>query len=478
MMFRTVFSRMLATNIVISVLTMTLLALVLSFSLRGVFINKQFEEMRRNEDNIISIIEKNQGIKWAEPSTLIQLQAVASSNHFVIWLLDNHGNILSIAGDGSDSDQFEQNTLGDNLKAVLIKVLSGEEIATTGIFDAPLNAPVMTVGHPITQNGMMGAVFIHLKLQEFESILGNVIMNITLSALLAIALSVILTYFNSLRISRPLSQMSAAAKEIARGNMQKRVNGAGKDEIGELASSFNKMVDELQTQENVRRGFIANVSHELRSPLTSIQGFVQGILDGTVPENQRDKHLKTVLGETKRLGKLINDLLDLSQIEAGKFPLHITKFDLNEVARRILITFEGKIEAKGMEVDARFAGGKLFIRADMDRMVQVLANLLDNAVKFSRSGGKLYVRTKTVGNAARIIIADNGLGIPKKDLPFIWQGFYRVDDTTRENGGGTGLGLSIAKKIIEQQKGNIRVRSAEGAYTVFIIDILKETVSK
>jgi signal transduction histidine kinase len=471
-MFRSVFSRMLATYIVISILTMVVLALVLSFALRGVLLDKQFELMRRNEETVSSLIEQSQSMEIGVSTMLSQLKTIAVSTRSVIWLLDVQGRMLRITGDENDSSTFAQNTLEENLNTELTKVLGGEEIATTGIFDAPLNAPVMTVGRPISLNGeIVGAVLIHVRLAELDSLLSSAIMNITFSALLAIALSVILVYFTSLRISRPLSQIGAAAREIARGNLDKRVKTTGEDEIGELAMSFNRMVDKIQSQEAIRRGFVANVSHELRSPLTSIQGFVQGILDGTIPAKQRDKYLKTVLSETKRLGKLINDLLDLSQFESGKLPLNITEFDVNEMLRRVLITFEGRIDAKALEVNAQFAGEKLLLKADADRMIQVLNNLLDNAVKFSRHGGRLFVRTRKLGREIRISIADEGAGIPAKDLPHIWERFYQAEDTARDSGEGTGLGLSIAQKIISQHGGRIRVRSCEGAYTVFVISL-------
>lgn len=471
-MFRSVFTRMLVTNLAITAIILVLLAIGLSFTLRGVIVDKQLGQMEGDVDNITALFSQFSDDEVSTGLVKQEIMTIAQTKNAEIWLVFPDGRYIPITGPNSNLN-YQPFALGDQLNKQVYNLLNGvvPEIATTGMFDMPLNAPVMTVGKPINSHGfIIGAVLMHVKVDELGGVLRSTYEYIAFSALLAVGIAFILVYISSRRLSKPLHQMSEAASDIAKGNFERRVSVSGEDEIGQLSRSFNKMVMDLQTQENMRRGFVANVTHELRSPLTSIQGFAQGMLDGTVPENEKPKCYDTIVHEAKRLGKLINDLLDLSQMEAGKYRLNKTVIELNEIVRRTLITFEGKIDAKNLQVDVCFETEKIYVEADADRIIQVLTNLFDNAVKFSQQGGRLILRTKSKESNVRIIIADNGQGIPQKDLPYIWDRFYQAQDTAR-GGSGTGLGLPITKMIIEQHGGRIRVRSLEGRMTVFVIDL-------
>lgn len=470
-MFRSVFTRMLVTNLAIVAIILVLLAVGLSFTLRGVIVDKQLRQMEGDVENMVAMVEQYSSDDFGKGLVFQELVATAQIKKAEIWIVQPDGRYMKITGDANSTFDYQNNVLNDQLVRQMNNVLSGAEISTTGMFDAPFNAPMMTVGQPITENNVIiGAIFMHVKVDELGGVLRSTYQYIAFSALLAVGLAFILVYISSRRLSRPLHQMSEAANDIAKGNFDRRVAENGEDEIGQLSRSFNMMVKDLQIQEQMRRGFVANVSHELRSPLTSIQGFTQGMLDGTVPDNERQRCYETILQETKRLGKLINDLLDLSQMEAGKYRLNKTVVELNELIRRTLITFEGRIDAKNLQVDVCFENEKIHIDADADRIIQVLTNLFDNAVKFSNQAGKLIIRTKSKDKNVRILIADNGQGIPRKDLPHIWDRFYQAQDTSQGES-GTGLGLSITKMIIEQHGGRISVRSTEGKMTVFLIDL-------
>ena len=278
-------------------------------------------------------------------------------------------------------------------KDEIINVLKGNMIKNIGKFGERFSVPVLTIGVPLKLDQQIkGAIFFHTPVEEIDLILYRLYGDIWKAVIFSAALSVVLLYWISRRISKPLSHMSEVSREIANGNYSRRVKVSNRDETGQLAISFNAMADSLERLEDMRRSFVANVSHELRSPLTSMRGYIQGTLDGTFNPKEQKKYLSIALEETQRLNKLINELLDLSQIESGQFPLNYTDFDINEQIRQLLYP-GGKINAKEIDIRVDFQEDKCLVKADIDRIQQVIINLLDNAIKFNRHGGLLHIRT-------------------------------------------------------------------------------------
>jgi len=240
----------------------------------------------------------------------------------------------------------------------------------------------------------------------------------------------------------------------------------GSRETQELASAFNLMATQLETLEKTRRDFVANVSHELRSPMTSIKGYIQAMLDGTISAEDQPRYLNVVLDETNRLTDLVRDLLDLSRLESGKFPMQIAPFDANEMMRRILIRFEQRIDQKKLSVNIHFEADPCYALGDVSRITQVVSNFIDNAVKFmSEPGSCLTLRTERIDRYIRFSVQDTGPGIAEKDLPHLAERFYKADKA-HTAGMGTGLGLSICKSILMQHASAIELESQPGR-TVF-----------
>ena len=302
------------------------------------------------------------------------------------------------------------------------------------------------------------AVFTHTELSYLEPNIALIYRQIGTASLITIIVSILLVFISSSRITQPLKEMSQMAKEIARGNLKKRVEIESNDEIGLLAQSFNDMAEELSKQEELRTGFVANVSHELRSPLTSIHGFAQGMLDGTIKQGDQEQYLTIILDETTRLKKLIKELLDLSQIESGTFPLNKKVYDINEQIRRVLIRYIDLIEEKGINVEVNFKQDFCMVCADGDRIEQVLVNLIDNAIKFTPKSGSITLWSHECDGKALVGVNDTGEGIAREDMPFIFERFFKSDKSHTEKK-GTGLGLSIVKKIIEEHGHTITVNS-------------------
>ena len=258
---------------------------------------------------------------------------------------------------------------------------------------------------------------------------------------------------------------------FAHGEFDRRVDIRGSDEAAQLAQSFNGMAEEIGRLDQSRKSFVANVSHELRSPMTCIQGYVQGMLDGTIREDEREKYLGTVLSETQRLTKLVSELLDLSRFESGKIPLDKTRFDIDELILSVLFKYERRIEDRGIDVEISFKEQPCFVLADSARITQVITNLVDNAVKFAAEKGQIVIWTHAVDNLCYVTVKNDGTGIPAADLPFVFERFYKVDKA-HTSGGGTGLGLAIAKRIVEQHGGTISVTSS-GGLTSFVFTLEK-----
>ena len=292
------------------------------------------------------------------------------------------------------------------------------------------------------------------------------ISNIFLSAALAVVLVAVLAVSLFARQqSKPLRDLSKAAYDFGHGDLNARVRLSGdySEEMEELALSFNNMASLLQKSEYQRQEFVANVSHELKTPMTTISGYVDGILDGTIPENRRNYYLQIVSDETKRLSRLVRSMLDISRLQDQPIPedqkMH---FDLEEVAGQVLITFEQKIVGKNLDVDVDFPEHPVFTFAGKDYVTQVIYNLIDNAVKFCPEGGTLGLKIREAGKKVYISISNEGETIPAAELPLLFDRFHKLDKSRSQNRDGWGLGLYIVKTIVCSHGENISVTSKNG----------------
>ena len=243
------------------------------------------------------------------------------------------------------------------------------------------------------------------------------------------------------------------------------------DEIGYLAACLNYMASEIARAEDNQKKFVANVSHDFRSPLTSIKGYLEAMLDGTIPPEMHEKYLGIVLNETERLTKLTNSLLTLNNLNTKGMLLEKTDFDINNVIRNIAASFEGSCLKKKLAIEVILTGEEMYVNADMEKIKQVIYNLLDNAIKFSHHDSVITIETTEKKNKIFVSVKDNGIGIPKDDLKLIFDRFYKSDLSRGKDKKGTGLGLSIVKEIINSHNENINVISTEGVGTEFVFSL-------
>jgi len=315
-------------------------------------------------------------------------------------------------------------------------------------------------------------VFIHTSAQIIETEYFGVVFQIVAGFSIAALVSAACALLYTRSIVRPLTVITHAAEDMSRGHFQARAAVTGVNEVRQLAGAFNVMADKLAQVEENRREFVANVSHELRSPVTSIHSFVEGMLDGTIPKQEYERYLQVVSDETNRLKKLIADLLELSRMEKGVIALSITVFDINEAIRRVVIGRMNDIEQRGIHLDLDFQQEPCMVRADQDRIAQVVYNLMDNAIKFIGDRGNLTISTSLVHDKVSVMVANDGAPILPEDRPHIFERFYKADKAhTVGKGSGTGLGLSICQRILQQHGQSIRLLPSDsGAAFVFTLE--------
>lgn len=418
------------------------------------------------------------------------LERESQSTGTVIWIVSTEGEIGIIKGNQAVVREIVQKLTDDTGKIKLQNpaqykdVMSGSVPMVKEIGDfyglfKDTNVSWLTIGKPFTYNGkILGAVYLHTPVPEVQRARSSVFKFFIFAVVISIIISIVLIYIFSLKLSRPLKKINSAAKKIASGKFDERLDISSEDEIGELARSFNNMAGELQNLENMRRGFIANVSHELRTTMTSIHGFIEGILDGTIPPEKEKDYLLIVRDEIRRLNRLTTDLLDLAKMEAGEITINPVNFNINELIRRCIIKLENFITQKDIEVEANFEEEDMYVKADIDSIERVLINLMHNAVKFVQQNGKIKVSTSSYKNKVLVCVEDNGIGIDRNEIDLIWERFYKSDKSRSKEKGGAGLGLAIVRNIINDHKQEIWVESEVGKGTKFYFTLDKGSNEK
>lgn len=327
----------------------------------------------------------------------------------------------------------------------------------------------MIVGVPAVnaQRGeTVGEVFAVSTTSALNSMWKGVTGLFFMTALVVLMIAFAASSVTTMRQIQPIREMVAATRQYAEGNFDIRMNDYGRnDEIGELAASFNNMAESLQQTERQRREFIANVSHELKTPMTTIAGYTDGILDGTIPPENERQYLQIISDESRRLSRLVRRMLDVSQLQAMTPLRNGNHFDICESMRRVLISMEKKINDRHLDVDADIPDEPILVLGDNDMITQVIYNLLENATKFAREGSTLYLGVAMMDGKARVTVRNVGDTIPAEELPLLFERFHKSDKSRSEDKDGYGLGLYIVKTILQQHKEDINVTSENGVTT-------------
>lgn len=465
-----VFSKMVATYFLIIALSFIIIATFLSVWFQNYYFTQRRLQLQKE-----SLLIKEYAIDYIKNTDIYSkderkraLKALSSYSSTDIWLVDSYGYVYSVSDD-KYNNQIGRQVMTKGLEELRI----GKVYEKQGTYEDIISNQSHIYAIPVfdSNNAFCGAMVMITPLSEIKDPLKEVYTYIWVTAIFAILISSLIIYYFSERIIiKPLAEINSVAKKISKGDVEKRVHVNSNDEIGELAESFNYMANNLEKVEKARREFISNVSHEIRSPITSIKGFISGILDGVIPKDKENYYLAIAYEEIQRLTRLVNDLLDLSAIEAGQFKLRIDQLDINEIIRVTVIKFEPRIKEKKLKVDVCFNQEHQYVAGDRDRLIQVMTNLIDNALKYVNEGGNISIFTKVRGEKVLISVYNDGPAIAKEDLTHIWDRFYKADKS-RTSKMSTGLGLPIVRNILTQLGEDIWVENKEGDGVTFIFTL-------
>ncbi len=394
------------------------------------------------------------------------LTALSESTDTVIFLTDTDGKTL-LCTEGSSCVVHSTYRVSSKI----LRAADSGLYTEMGRLERLYKNPEYTVCQPVrTTEGTVGYLFVSATNEELRAFLTEMIKIFLICALMVLLIAFVVTYFVTLKMVRPLREMSAAAKKFGQGDFSTRIRIDSDDEIGQLAMSFNNMAHSLSELESMRRSFIANVSHELKTPMTSIAGFIDGILDGTIGKDQERHYLRIVSDEVKRLSRLVRSMLNLSRIEAGELKVQTTPFNILEIICETVFSFEQSIEQKNLDIRG-LDTDKVMVDADPDLIHQVVYNLVDNAVKFVNNGGYLEFSFNVDGNRTFVGIRNSGEGLSKEEIPRVFDRFYKTDRSRGIDKNGVGLGLYLVRSIINLHGGDIIVKSVKGEYTEFVFSV-------
>jgi signal transduction histidine kinase len=394
-----------------------------------------------------------------------QMDLLASFMPATIWIINPSGRMIMATDKPID---VENPIIVQGFDPTII----GEEKYTIGTFFDSFSDDQLSVFAPIVAEFKVnGYVVIHCSMDSIEKQSDDFLAISYLLLVILFVISLIILFFFTEMVYFPLKKITEATEQYASGNLHYEFSVDSDDEMGYLAATLSYMASEIARGEDNQKKFIANVSHDFRSPLTSIRGYLEAMIDGTIPPEMHEKYLGIVLSETERLTKLTNGLLALNNLNMKGVVLDYSDFDINEVIRQTAASFEGTCQKKGISIDLVLFDESLYVHADEMKIGQVLYNLLDNAIKFSHHDSSIKIETTEKHNKVFVSVKDSGIGIPKDDLKFVFDRFYKSDISRGKDKKGTGLGLAITKEIINAHNEHINVISTEGVGTEFIFSL-------
>ncbi len=458
--------------------------ILLSFALLGTAfitlsyqytIREKQESMERNADYIASFtasMRANSGLDIQSKAYQAYIGSLAQISDAVVVISDTGGEVLLTTDGGSVQSGYS----GYFLPAAVVDPVWSEggfsDMSTLGglfaerryVAGTPIALETRDLFTGELQKQTIGAVYVAAETSSITGLWQAFTTIYFFAAVVVLCLAFITSSVTSLRQTKPLKEIADMARKFGHGEYDARVTGYEKrrDEVGELAEAFNSMAESISRSENRRSEFVANISHELKTPMTTIAGFSDGILDGTIDAEHEREALATISSETRRLSRLVRRMLDLSRLQSAENVTAQERFDVSEVLLRVLVSLETKINGRHLDVDTQLPDGPVLVWGDPDSITQVCYNLLDNAIKFSTEGTTLGLSITTKGGKAYVAVRNTGAAIPPEELPMIFDRFHKSDKSRSVDREGVGLGLYIVKTILNAHKENITVTSEEG----------------
>ena len=480
-MFKSIFTKYITAFILIMIVSFTVLSVIVGMMMASFYTEtnkKTLEAVSNTAHDYLEERLNNEGatlgsfIRDNESEVKTYIASVTRYHSDVaVFICDEFGKIKVY-----DTDKFSSDFAERSVPQRLIFSLFDQPYSSHSDLGGLLPSKRAVRGIPLKAGEMtVGAVFVCSTEDSINELIESAIQAIVTICVWVLIATLVAVYFISERIISPLKAMSKAARSFASGKLDVRVPVTGRDEISELAVAFNDMAASMMDLEKMRSSFLSNVSHDLRTPMTTISGFIDGMIDGTIPKEKHEYYLKLISNEVKRLSRLVSALLDISRIQAGERKFTMSAFDICEMARVILISFEQQIEKKKLDVEFDVESDNIFVSADRDATYQILYNICDNAVKFSREGGKYRIKISEKDKRIFVSVYNEGIGIPSDELPHVFERFYKNDKSRSLDKTGVGLGMYIAKSIIDAHNEEIWVKSKYGEYCEFVFTLKKAT---
>ena len=490
-MFRSSFAKYITAFVAIIIASFLALSGIITSLIRTYVSANKETELAATAERLVNQIEADNtenigNYIYSEKLTPAIKQVVNSDLAVDVLVTDESGKILlSTVTDGASSGGIKEPVINlrDGLGTVSLALFEDEgdthnaQGIHRGNLDGVLHEPSVAFLCDVRYNDDVKGYVVTVASTVIEDNLVSITRQAVItSSILVMIAAVVATYLITQRIISPLRAMTGAASKFAKGDFSSRVKVVGKDEVADLAVAFNNMADSLDSLEKMRNSFLANISHDLRTPMTTISGFIDGITSGAIPPEKHEYYLNVISAEVHRLSRLVSQILDVSRIESGERKFTFVDFDIAEMARIILISFEQKIEDKKLDVEFNAEFDEMYVRADKDAIYQVLYNLCHNAIKFSREGGKFiisisYMQSKRI----RVSVFDEGASIANEDIKLVFDRFYKTDKSRGLDKNGVGLGLYISKTIIDAHEEEIWAESIEGESSEFIFTLKEGT---
>ena len=465
--FPSLFSRLVAIFISILAIILVVVFVIITNFFHSYFVKYMLEMMTSQAKGIVAEYQKatHYGIESEEALSqmISRIEVMNTYLEGTTWIVNREGQGYVI-----DSDFRKSIHEGIDLQPYLDEIFEGKMVTIENDFKESFSKAVLSIGYPIMKDGKVEyALFIHTPMSYILQTINEVRIMIFIVVGFVGSVAFVWIYLVSKQMTRPLKEMSQVAKSIASGEFDKRIKVNGNDEIAELGLALNHMAEALDRIEENRRSFIANISHDLRSPLTSIQGFITAILDGTIDAEYQERYLNIVLSESKRLITMSNTILELNQVQEGIKPIKKVPLNMNQMMEEAVLTLENRRRKKNVHVMMQLDERHAWVMGDMDGVSRVIQNLLDNAFKFVGQNGHIVVRTQLKQDKLWISVLNDGPSIPPEQQKLIWDRFYKGDGSRGQDKKGVGLGLVIVKEILKQHDETIDVYSEEGKMVEF-----------
>lgn len=465
------FNKYFVATTLIVLFSLTVMMLILTFAYNGYLADMKHKSLEKTCDSVAYIISSEGYDERSDREGFYYvLSNLADVSESDIFITDENGVIRMCGCSNRRADGNCDHSGTQVSKEMLSRADENRlsELGTAGIYKNPHYIMAMRVSIGGSEQGYIVAAAQAQMIRDLMLSLSKIYL---LVAVIPVVLMFFALYIMTYRLTRPLKLMSDAAKAMARGDFSRRIPVTSDDEIGELAVSFNQMTNSLAQLEGMRKSFVANVSHELKTPMTTIGGFIDGIIDGTIEHEQQNHYLSIVSDEVKRLSRMVQSMLSLSRLESGEFNLNPQKFDFRELLLNVVLSQEQRIEKQRLNISGLDTVSAVTVNADRDLIHQVVYNLVDNAVKFTPEGGEIRFALKVDSKKLYFRIENTGKGIPAAELQYVFERFYKVDKSRSANKTGTGLGLYIVKTIVKTHGGTITVSSRENEFTAFEVTL-------